>query len=85
MPAYREMYAVGTRVQIAELSDLELFRATWRHHNSLSTDQLKYAGQPATVREVGFYHGGDVLYQLDGAPGTWHESCLRADGGARAV
>jgi hypothetical protein len=26
--------------------------------------------------EVGFYHGGDVLYTLDGIPGLWHEQCL---------
>jgi hypothetical protein len=25
---------------------------------------------------VGFYHGGDVLYVLEGIPGVWHESCL---------
>jgi hypothetical protein len=32
------------------------------------------------VRDVGFYHGGDVLYHLDGAPGIWHEVCLHAVG-----
>jgi hypothetical protein len=25
---------------------------------------------------VGFYHGGDPLYSLDGVPGVWHERCL---------
>jgi hypothetical protein len=36
------------------------------------------------VQEVGFYHGGDVLYQLRGVPGTWHECCLIGIG-ARAT
>jgi hypothetical protein len=25
---------------------------------------------------VSFYHGGDVLYELQTAPGTWHEQLL---------
>ena len=85
MPAYRELYAVATRVQIADRASLEEFRTTWRYHNPLSAEQLAYAGRSGTVKEVGFYHGGDVLYQLDGIPGTWHEQCLRAASGARAV
>lgn len=30
------------------------------------------------VEKVGFYHGGDPLYKLDGVPGVWHEECLEA-------
>jgi len=85
MPAYHELYAVGTTVQIADRASLEEFRTSWRHHNPLSAEQLAYAGQSSTVKEVGFYHGGDVLFQLDAIPGTWHEQCLRAGSGARAV
>ena len=29
---------------------------------------------------VGYYHGGDVLYELEGVPGVWHEVCLRKAG-----
>ena len=29
---------------------------------------------------VGFYHGGDALYELEGVPGVWHEVCLRKAG-----
>jgi hypothetical protein len=36
------------------------------------------AGCTARVRDVGFYHGGDALYHLEGVPGTWHEACLHA-------
>jgi hypothetical protein len=38
---------------------------------------LKFAAKVAKVKSVGFYHGGGVLYQLKGVPGTWHEQCLR--------
>jgi hypothetical protein len=51
----------------------------------LSPEQLPFAGQSVTVRAVSYYHGGDVLYELIGAPGIWHEQCLRAGNGARAV
>jgi len=85
MPAYQELYAVGTPVQIAERSALEAFRASWKYHHPLDIGQLEWGGQSATVREVMFYHGGDVLYELGGIPGIWHEQCLRAGDGTRAV
>ena len=28
------------------------------------------------VSSVGFYHGGDELYVIEGIPGVWHEVCL---------
>src|SRR5438132_423055 len=68
MPACLALDAVGTPGQIADRASLEEFRTTWRHHNPLSAEQLAYAGRSTTVKEVGFYHGGDVLYQLDGIP-----------------
>jgi hypothetical protein len=85
MPPYAELYAVGSGIRIADLPELEQFRATWRLHHPLSPEQLPFAGQSATVRAVSYYHGGDVLYELIGAPGIWHEQCLRAGSGARAV
>ncbi len=85
MPLYDALYPIGTRVRIADRDVLEQFRASWHYHNPLDDEQLAYADQPATVKKVGFYHGGDVLYELDGIPGTWHEQVLRAASGARAV
>jgi len=85
MPLYDALYPVGTPVRIADRDALEQFRASWHYHNPLRDEQLAYADQPATVKQVGFYHGGDVLYELDGIPGTWHEQVLRAGSGARAV
>ena len=75
-PPYNEQFPVGTRVQIAPRDVLEEFRRTWSYHHPLTVEQLACAGQQATVRDVGFYHGGDVLYTLDGVAGIWHEQCL---------
>jgi hypothetical protein len=32
-------------------------------------------GRAAKVKSIGYYHGGDVLYQLEGVPGIWQEQC----------
>jgi hypothetical protein len=85
MLPYEALYPVGAPVRIADRVELEQFRTSWHFHNPLSDEQLAYADQATTVKEVGFYHGGDVLYQLEGVPGTWHEQLLRAGAGARAV
>lgn len=73
---YVEQFPVGTRVQVAERAQLERFHAAWHDHHPLAPEQLEYAGHSAVVSEAGFYHGGDVLYVLDGIPGIWHEACL---------
>ena len=78
MPPYKAQFGSGSVVQIVNRSALDHFRATWRYHNPLTSEQLEFAGQSATVRKVGYYHGGDVLYELDGVPGTWHEELLKA-------
>ena len=77
MTAYKEAFPCGTAVRIADLSALRSFRESWKQHHPLEEDQLAFAGGAAKVTNVSFYHGGDVLYQLDAAPGTWHETCLR--------
>ena len=85
MPEYQELYTLGSTVRIADRSALEGFRASWKYHHPLEIDQLEYGGQSATVKDVMFYHGGDVLYELLGIPGIWHEQCLKAGDGPRAV
>jgi hypothetical protein len=74
---YNEAFPVGTEVRVANRSFLEDFMATWKYHHRLVPDQLLYADREATVKEVGFYHGGDPVYALDGVPGLWLEQCLR--------
>lgn len=76
MPPYKEQFSVGTRVRIASRERLEDFKRTWRFHHPLVAEQMSFGGQEATVRDVGFYHSGDVIYALEGVPGVWHERCL---------
>ena len=76
MAPYTAQFPVGTRVRIFSRDALDAFRASWRLHNRLSAEQLRFAAHDATVKEVGFYHGGDVLYGLADIPGVWHEACL---------
>jgi hypothetical protein len=75
---YSEEYPLGSFVKIAKRDVLEAFMRTWKMHNKLQTEQLDYAGKTGRVRWLGFYHGGDELYQIEGIPGTWHEQCLEA-------
>jgi hypothetical protein len=73
---YREEFPPGTYVQIADLKRLEEFKKTWLLHNPLTSEQLSFASSRGTVSSVGFYHGGDELYVIEGIPGVWHEACL---------
>jgi hypothetical protein len=78
MSSYQPAVKVGEHVRIVSRKSLEKFAKTWRHHNPLTSAQLAFAGQTARVRNVGIYHGGDVIYELEGIGGTWHEICLVA-------
>jgi hypothetical protein len=75
--AYKEKYPVGTVVEIGAVERLKAFqRPQWKYHNPISDEQIESAGKLDKIKSVGFYHGGDVLYQLWSEPGTWHEACL---------
>jgi hypothetical protein len=78
MANYNAVFPCGTQVKIAGRETLENFFRSWRYHNPLKQEQLELAGKNATVKEVGFYHGGDSLYVLNEVPGTWHEECLQS-------
>jgi hypothetical protein len=69
-------YPVGSKVQVADRAVLEDFFANWTLHNKLKRGQLEYAGKVAKVKRSYMYHGGDILYELKGIPGIWHEQCL---------
>jgi hypothetical protein len=75
---YHEEYAIGSFVKIAERNALDDFMRTWTLHNKLEVKQLDYAGKKGRIRSVGFYHGGEELYQIEDVPGMWHEECLEA-------
>lgn len=73
---YEARFAVGALVRIRPREALEEFRRTWTYHHPLSDQQVKEGNTIAIVKTVGFYHGGDPLYELEGVEGLWHESCL---------
>ena len=73
---YNEKFKKGSRVRIIEREKLERFAKEWKYHNPLQDEQLRFAGQITIAEAVGFYHGGDELYELKGIPGLWHEECL---------
>jgi hypothetical protein len=75
---YKEEFPRGSTVQIADRAFLEEFLKTWKFHHELEPQQLVYANKIAKVKSIGFYHGGDELYELEGVPGIWHEQCLGA-------
>jgi hypothetical protein len=75
---YQERWPVGAEVRVAPLADLEAFMRDYRYHHRLRPEQFEYADLATTVRALGFYHGGDVLYTLtDTGDWMWLEPCLR--------
>ncbi len=78
MPEYDALYPEGSRVKIASREILESFmRPNWKYHDPVQPEQLVYAGRTTVVKQIGYYHGGDVLYWFQDIPGTWHEACLK--------
>ena len=76
--SYEALFPEGTLVEIVSREELERFRDQWRLHHKLEPEQLACAGKSGRVSSVGYYHGGDVLYLVEGIPGIWHECCLNA-------
>ena len=74
---YKEAFPEGTQVRVADRAFLDEFKETWKYHHKLQPEQLDYADRATTVKKVGFYHGGDPLYELTDIPGLWLEQCLR--------
>ena len=78
MVANNAAFPIGTRVRIADRAELQEFMRTWKYHHKLRPEQLAFAADVREVKDVGYYHGGDILYVLDGLPDyLWHGSCLR--------
>jgi hypothetical protein len=77
--SYPEKFPIGTVVRIAPLEQLQAFKRDWKYHHPLQDEQLQFGGTADRVRAVGFYHGGDVIYHLETAPGTWREGLLECD------
>ena len=71
-----DKFEEGSQVKIVSRSALEVFQREWRLHNPLQDEQLAYADRVVRVTSSAMYHGGDILYVLEGVPGVWHQSCL---------
>jgi hypothetical protein len=75
---YKEQFPKGSSVRVISRIGLETFAQNWKYHHKLQPEQMEYAEATANVKEVSFYHGGDVLYVLENVPGIWHEFCLES-------
>jgi hypothetical protein len=76
---YEARFRKGDRVRTQSRAALEQFIAQWKYHHPLVLDQLAFADRTAIVRSVGYFHGGDVLYELEDIPGFWHEVNVLAE------
>ena len=70
---YNADFPVGTTVIVMPRPVLERFVDRRDLHHSLTAEQLECAESSAVVRSVGYYHGSDELYELEGLPGIWRE------------
>ena len=76
---YNAKFQVGAKVRVAEASVLRQFlRPHWALHHPLDPDLMCLPGSSQVIESVGFYHGGDPVYRLRNADGSWHESALVA-------
>jgi hypothetical protein len=73
---YDAEFPASTLVRIADRAVLDRFLREWKLHHPLDASQCAFAGRTARVTKVGFYHGADELYSLEGIPGLWHEQLL---------
>jgi len=78
--SYNARFQVGARVRVADEAVLRLFlRPGWALHHPLDPGLMHLAGTAQVIQSVSFYHGGDALYRLLNADGTWHEGALVAE------
>jgi hypothetical protein len=73
-----DKFQPGEMVQIASSDALDEFARTWTFHHPLQPSQFRYAGWTVKVVNSSMYHGGDILYELEGVPGLWHQQLLTA-------
>jgi len=87
MPPYHSPFRPGDLVRVVSREKLSEFLPenwlgetedgdTYSLHHPIEESWLEYAGREFTVRSVGYYHCGDILLELDGIEGRWHESSV---------
>jgi hypothetical protein len=71
-------FQTGSTVRISGRAVLDEFFRSWKLHNPLQPNQMECAEMTSKVARSFMYHGGDILYELEGLPGVWHEQLLEA-------
>jgi len=69
-------FPIGSSVRIKGSGTLRAFRLPDKLHFPPSEEQAAYGGQTDSVRRVTFSVRGDVIYELETAPGVWQEQLL---------
>ena len=74
--AHGAKFPLGSSVRIKSTGQLEGFSRSGKLRYPPSGEQMEYGGQTDSVRRITFSIRGDVLYELEKAPGMWHEQLL---------
>src|SRR5580704_18216269 len=73
---HRAKFSPGSSVRIKSAGQLEAFSRNGKLRYPPSGKQIAYGGETDSVRRITFSVRGDVLYELEKAPGMWHEQLL---------
>src|ERR1700733_7625734 len=69
-------FPLGSSVRIKSTGQLEGYGRSGKLRYPPSGKQMAYGGAADSVRRITFSLRGDVLYELEKAPGMWHEQLL---------
>jgi len=72
----RAKFPVGSVVRIKPAAVLESLRGNGTLRFPPVENQVAHGGESYAVRRITFSVRGDVLYELENAPGMWHEQLL---------
>lgn len=73
---HRAKFPISSFVRIKSAGQLEAFRRNGTLRFPPSENQLAHGGESDSVRRITSSVRGDVLYELENAPGMWHEQLL---------
>jgi hypothetical protein len=73
----RAKFPIGSSVRIKSSGTLEAFRLDSGIRFPPLEEQVAYGGQIDSVRRITFSIRGDVIYELEIAPGIWQEQMLQ--------
>jgi len=71
-------FPLMSSVRIKSAGQLEAFSRNSTLRYPPSGKQIDYGGQTDSIRRITFSVKGEVLYELEKAPGIWHEQLLES-------